>query len=396
MSTTTPQPDHRTRPRKKRAPSFRDQQILLQYLDGRSQEELAAKHHVSQPRISQILQRVQKWRANVRPQEAGELTHQEQQRLDRWGTRQMHEGLYRRSLRDYDAAPKQLTTNKIKTDKDGHKILEETKRDILPPAGLLKIAQRAVQDLAKEADKPPPPPVQDPEEDRQRALWHMKDELLRLRWEAERDGKVPASREHQGDNFGHISLVEYWLAALVGDTEANLPDDVHLREGDSLGPLLGFYRQQKAERRRQNVASGWITPEQAAAADAREAAALGFAPAASNPYSPNVNEQPQVQAEPHFAAQAAAENPSPLAGNQPGPGDSPESAPGGTPGSDGVRAKETPQQRAHREAAEKAERRRLHMLRLEECREAQRKGLPTLFVFDPEDGPLPPRGGWFP
>ena len=489
MSTTTEtRPDHRTRPRKKRPPCYRDQQILLQYLGGRSQEELAEKHRVSQPRISKILQRVRKWRANRRPQEAGELTHQEQQRLDYWQRRQMQEDIYRRSLRDYDHAPKQLTTSKVKTDKDGNEIHEVTTRDILPPVGLLKTAQRSAENLAKEADRDPPPQVQDPQWEDYDAHHQMLNRLMNLRREAEESGKVPRSREHRGDNFGVVTLVEHWLAALLGDTDANLPDDVHLRDGDSLGALIGFYRSRQAELRRQNLATGWITPEQAAAADAREVAAMGFG-SSSNGYNGNVNKSAQVDAEPQVAANAGEEDlvaadgvavvgaaahsdaaetastpadesqaeaiakarercaylerwlqrptggvnvgklreglaeaqaelqdllagtgavvdaaahsdaaeiastPAPAVGrsadhSHPDDNTAPPPPLEARPG-------ETPRQRQKREAADKAERHRLHMLRLDLLREAQRHGLPTQFVFDPEDGPLPPRGGYF-
>ena len=41
-------------------------------------------------------------------------------------------------------------------------------------------------------------------------------------------------------------------------------------------------------------------------------------------------------------------------------------------------------------AEEAAQRRRIHMQKLEQLKEARRRGLPIQFEFDPADGPLPP------
>lgn len=54
------------KPRKRPAPSERNQQIYLDYQAlGRSQSELAADYHLSQTRISQILRHVEAWLASV-------------------------------------------------------------------------------------------------------------------------------------------------------------------------------------------------------------------------------------------------------------------------------------------------------------------------------------------
>ena len=53
------------------------------------------------------------------------------------------------------------------------------------------------------------------------------------------------------------------------------------------------------------------------------------------------------------------------------------------------RLKRPPLERARREAAEKAERRRLHMEKIERMKDAFRRGSPEQFVFDPADGPVP-------
>ena len=77
----------------------------MQWLtDACTQEQLAEEHGVKQPRISQILSRVKKWRANLRPQEDGELSHDERQRAERWEHQELHRGIYQRAIRDYDSA----------------------------------------------------------------------------------------------------------------------------------------------------------------------------------------------------------------------------------------------------------------------------------------------------
>src|SRR5262245_13045090 len=237
-ATTGNQPDHRTLPRKKRPPSLRDQGIYLEFLDGgRTQADLAENHRLTQPRISQILSRVQKWRANLRPQEEGELSYEERRRLNYYANREMHESIRRRAIRDYDSAPRQLKTSKTKTDKDGNIIQEEIVREILPPVGLLKTAQRSVENLCQESDKPPPPEPQDRQTQERYFLQNMLDRLITMRIDAEEAGQVPRTRAHAGDGFGPYELVHFWLAALLGDTAADLPWDVHLQEGGALKAL---------------------------------------------------------------------------------------------------------------------------------------------------------------
>ena len=193
---------------------------------------------------------MKKWRANLRPQEDGELSHAERQRAERWEQQQLHRGIYQRAIRRFDSTPAVLTTSK-EGERDGKKYHEETKREILAPAALLRTAQRAVENLSKESDKPPPPSVRDPEEGSYEAYYQMMNNLLKLRREAEQAGRVPRSRSHQGDGFNDIALVEFWVAALLGQEDANLPWNVHLKEGDSLQALLDFYRTQWSRRERE-------------------------------------------------------------------------------------------------------------------------------------------------
>src|SRR5205823_3882519 len=55
---------HSPKPRRRSAPSARDQQIYLDYqTTGRSQEELAEQYHLTQCRISQIIHCVEAWLA---------------------------------------------------------------------------------------------------------------------------------------------------------------------------------------------------------------------------------------------------------------------------------------------------------------------------------------------
>src|SRR5262245_46844027 len=105
--------DHRKLPRKKRIPSPRDQAMYLARLThGVTQEELAKEHRLSQSRVSQILRRVAKWWANLRPEPEGELAPEERQRLERWLERERQQAIYDRGIRGFDSAAKQLTTTK--------------------------------------------------------------------------------------------------------------------------------------------------------------------------------------------------------------------------------------------------------------------------------------------
>ena len=492
MSTTaSPQADYRTLPRKKRPPGQRDQGIYLQYLDGRTQEELAEQHHVSQSRISQIVRRVERWRANLRPQEEGELSHEERQRLERWRARRLQEGIYARAIRRFDAPPQVLITTKEAT-RDGKTYHEETQRQLATPAGLLRIAQRAAEKLEEQADKEPLPGE---EADPRQARWEAGGLLQTLRRAAEESGRVP-----QSNDFNYVTAVNYCLSALLGENVDDLPDADELTAGHPLTALLSFYRRQKVADRRVRVRIGDTTAQRAAEADAAEVAALrGLVtggpvtgePTASNTSTASdahVDGEPQVPGQSQVASEGAAENGeahtadahtagvavvgaaahseaaagtaetgaadwSPLTAEQVtfrvevlqglrqgltkyieenpecsqvarrrlaeveaelqpllarvavvGAAAHSAAALASVVGEASHSQPQTPYQRAlhkaaeailkaEREAAEKAERRRLHMEKLERWREAQRRGSCEMFVFDPEDGPLPPVGG---
>src|SRR5262245_17270386 len=156
MSHTSPITDPGKRPRKKRAPNARDQEIFVAYrTQGVTQARLAEDNGLSQRRISEIVSRVERWRADVNPRQENELDHEQQQRLDRYLERQRNQILWDRGIRGHDNAKPTLKTRK-KGQRDGKKFSEVTIREVAPSAQFLRIAAHANRELSRLSDKPPP------------------------------------------------------------------------------------------------------------------------------------------------------------------------------------------------------------------------------------------------
>ena len=181
MITSPTRPDHRQLPRKKRTPSSRDQAIYLAYkTTGVSQAKLAEDNHLSQRRISAIITRVDRWRANLIPAAAGQLDHHQAQRLERWLEQQRLQAVFQRAIRDYDTQQSELKTTRH-GDRDGKKYHDETTRQVPRNVQLLKVAIRASESLGKLNDKPAPA-ASEPKDAEQR-FWQVYALILELRRE---------------------------------------------------------------------------------------------------------------------------------------------------------------------------------------------------------------------
>ena len=366
MSTAAPKPDHRTLPRKKRPPSDRDQALYVaRHTRAWSQAKLAEEFHLSQPRVSQILQRVAQWRAGFGPRAAGELDHAGQQRLERFLARERYQSIYDRAIREFDAAPKELTASKS-GERDGKKFSEESRREVQRPAGLMRIALRASENLAKAAELPAPPPPRDPEAQERERKRIALDWLNQQRREAEEAGRVAKTVPHQCDNFNYLRTVEHWLGALVGEKPPCPAKAIHFGPGTPLAELSRFYFPA--------AAVGCMSEAKCTSTTEVQCAPLLHPTddeTASNPYNPNVDAIAQVVS--HEQITPATPR-SKTARGTPEPGSVPAKGTRAVPAQDDA-----------------AERRRLHMERLEQLKQARRRGRPhDLFVFDPADGPLPP------
>ena len=142
MSTIAKKPDHRTLPRRKRPPSSRDQAIYLaRHALGWSQAQLAQQFQLSQPRVSQILRRVEQWRARTGSPVERELDAAGRRALERQLERERSLALYDRAIRAFDAAPRELTAHK-RGERDGKTFSEDSQRDLPPHVQMLKIAMR--------------------------------------------------------------------------------------------------------------------------------------------------------------------------------------------------------------------------------------------------------------
>lgn len=228
----TPQGDHRRRPRRKRRPSLRDQAIYRDYhVLCRTQAELAAEHKLSQRRIGQIVQRVEKWQATVCPGADGVPSLDEQQRLEWQLTRARLQEVYRRSLRHDDAQPRFVATVKTSAS-EGKKAVAKTVRQVRRNGQHLRSALRAAEDLARH-NQQPPPKMPDPHRD----LWELesmvREGLCQLRRKAEDEGLVPKSREP-------VNVVLKWMEALTGEWP-NIVDPQELAPGQPLAELLRYF-----------------------------------------------------------------------------------------------------------------------------------------------------------
>src|SRR4029453_9683600 len=112
-------------PRRRPAPSPRDQQIYIDYqVGGMRQIELARQHRLTQCRISQIIRRVERWRRRLSPHDTGgDISFRQRQRLDRWLERELLTTVCREAMRQFHEGQKIITH---KTGTRGDKTIDET------------------------------------------------------------------------------------------------------------------------------------------------------------------------------------------------------------------------------------------------------------------------------
>jgi hypothetical protein len=366
MITTPTKPDHRQLPRKKRPPSPRDQAIYLAYrTTGVSQAKLAADNRLSQRRISAIIHRVERWRADLNPAATGQLDPQQSQRLERWLEQQRLQAVYDRSIRGFDTQKPELKTTR-KGNRDGKPYHDETTCEVPPNVQLLKVALRAATDLGKLNDKPAPAAPQP--QDAEQRFWQAHALIRELRQDA-----------------GMSDDQSLWSKESTHLTQA-LHDLIHRGIGDSPPTPT----RSVSEGRAAPADVGWV--KAAAAADPRGSDAPSSAECrASADFEPETcNLKPETQnssncSNPAPGAEAPAE-PTIAAAT---PTDEPTSRapqPTSNPCSPSAK-KQTPPVLEPEPSL--AERRRRHDEKLNQLHEARRRGLPCLIEFDPEDGPLP-------
>ena len=274
MTTTSAKPDHRSLPRAKRAPSARDQAILVAYRTrGCTQTDLSAKFHLSQRRISQIIHRTQHWLENGIPElltaapggygmSLPSTDSLDRQRLERRLARERDQAIFDRALFRHDHQPEALVTTveyfsswggppagptltrsvsegppsenrKLNTENlPSPSRLTRTTRQVAPSGQFLRAALRASAELKRTADKEPlpTPPV---EMDPRQKLSLLLNLLCGFRREAEQEHKVVQTDDR-------ITIVEQWLAALLGDRPSWL-SDADLAPGTPLAELCEFY-----------------------------------------------------------------------------------------------------------------------------------------------------------
>ena len=342
-------PDHRSLLRKKRPPSARDQAIYLAYkTTGKTQSQLAADHDLTQRRISQIIQRVERWRANLIPAASGELDRQESQRLERWLEQQRLQCIYDHAMRAHKTQATELKTTR-KGNRDGKPFEDETTRQLPTNVQLLKVALRASNDLGKLSDKPAPA-APDPKNDWER-YWKVIELLRGMRHNA------GVSLENANDESKFVTSC---LDQLIGK-EAAEPQPTATNPAPR-GADIPVCHQDTVD---------------------DPAPPLNSEPGTLNSPSPfsNASNASNVSlaasAPPLPAASTQTEMPQPTSAGEPSISAAAESLPKKIPAEPSQPIRRQPDYN-RREA------------QLEQLREARRKGAACFVEFDPIDGPIPP------
>ena len=198
--------------RQRRRPSARNLRIYEAVrVQGEVQAIAAVHYKVTQGRVAQICQQVDRWRAQNEPAELNELGGEEKRKADLWLARQRLEAIYARAMQLLSKSQWSLITEKH-GERNGKKWHERTERTTHGGVQWLKVALRVVEKLEKlSAD--PQPAADDPERNREReqvsqaaAAFQL---LLGVRQEAERAGLAAADEDAP-------AVVERLLMELVG------------------------------------------------------------------------------------------------------------------------------------------------------------------------------------
>lgn len=169
------------------APSRRDQQIFYDVtVRGHLQKEVAEQHGLKQPRVSQIVNRVKRWRGGTTPLEAGEPAAVEQARLEHWTDIRLTEEIGAAAMREYRRSERTLTT-KREGQRGEVAFSETTTREQAANVQHLKTALRCVEVRMKLRQEPQQPLPEEEEEKLWSQQWHQ---MQKVRLNAEQEGRV--------------------------------------------------------------------------------------------------------------------------------------------------------------------------------------------------------------
>jgi hypothetical protein len=193
--------------RNRKTPSSRNRRIADEvWVNGRTQTDVAAEYGLSQRRISQICQQVDRWYSETEAWERGELCGGTEQRFESELARRQLTEIYRRAMRGHARSEKPLVTRRSRTSEGATMWSEETEREQRQDTGSLRVAMRAIEQRTKLDRRGEPMPVCGRVQYFEWALGA----LANLRAEAERRGEVPRSLE------GPHALVERIVREILG------------------------------------------------------------------------------------------------------------------------------------------------------------------------------------
>jgi hypothetical protein len=353
--------DHRRLPRQKRPPRGRDQAIFVAYrTQGRTQAELAKDYRLSQSRVSAIIRRVEHWLADKRGGDVAlaepPLDHAQQLRLDRWLHRERSQAIYDRAIRAFDHGPSELTTCR-EGERDGKQFKDETRRQQGPNMQALRVAARTSADLGRLAEKSlPAQDEQNPAELREL----VKRVLGELRHQACQAGRVARDPDPE-------ALAGDFIKTFLGESNwglwrAYLPRDEQTRAKNTQPPTV-------SEGPINSVPGPPCTPHDREAPASPPAGTLNFEPGtlnspASNCSNPTTPDSPQADSPPGLPSEIPNLQ-SPIRNPQSAIQDSPDPF------------HETLRRRLERQKE------------IERFRDLQRRGLPCMIEWLPDEKPDP-------
>jgi len=241
------------KPRAQKDPSPRDQQIFADYhVTGLRQTELAGLYDLSQCRISQIIRRVTAWRLTTLDTSYRQASPSDELRLSRWIRKERINLICKEAIRHLAEPQTVVTTRSVtrqpqpeaaaaptrsasersdpsltRSASEGHdpERYEKTVRTGPVNVQFLKVLLAANRQLHELDELPPVKDSTPPSHER-----IMEQELLRLRKEAEAEGRVERSTDPW-------ALVNRWLDALVGESNP-VPSPTEWTDSNPVSPNL--------------------------------------------------------------------------------------------------------------------------------------------------------------
>jgi hypothetical protein len=200
--------------RTRQAPSARNRRIADEVqVCGRTQADVAAEYHLSQRRVSQICQQVERWYYATRPWERGDACGSVESETDQELQRRQLTEVYRQAMRAHARSQQPLKTRRNRQSAGQVQWSEETEREQRDDTASLRVAMRVLEQRAKLRGRDEPS-MGYTDHQRVKYLAWIVDALSSFRRDAEREGLVQSGAENSS------ALVERIVRELLGGGSA--------------------------------------------------------------------------------------------------------------------------------------------------------------------------------